>query len=1771
MKHIGSQPHTSFVAVFTINRQQLCSVRLVVRVLVFLCALTSASSWALAQNIQYSQGSVGSSLNNTLQIPLKSYPGRGGASLPITLYYSSEVWRIKYRSTICQPYDVSQSAPMADSKYAEYSRAGWTSSLGVPILEWPDSDELYHYDGKPGGSGCSGSSGSYRVPRLTVRMPDGSTHELRRDDQPYGGPENNTGVYYAVDGSRLRYDTATTTLFLLDGSRYILGATTVQFLDSNGNKLNYTRSTKQWTDTLGRVISSPPMGAAPGLYSYNLPGVDGTTTTYKLRWGYLSTALEPDAETGVVPELAYAGGHYISGTPSYTNPPRPLPSPQLFSSTESLEGFDGWDYVIASQNLFNPVVLKEIILPNGLMYKFGYNEYGEITRVTYPTGGFEQYKYGTIRTVKPLSAPYDQASRGVISRWVSPTGTGTDRVQWKYGVTYDSAAMKYTQWTINPNNTYAESDLFKAPSTSIYDNLNFTKFGFEDPRVGMAYEERFYQNKGGPLLRRTLKELTFSSREITVNFSGIIRTATAMRNPRPTREVTIVLDTGEENALAATTTFQYDTSHQFDTGVDLIATSQYDYTAVDQTTAQTGVINSIDPGLLLHKSETTYVDDPAYRDRNILGLPETMTIKNASGVVVAKAETFYDEPGYAVTIGGTATGWADPATTARGNATTTRRYTSLSPIAYLEDHTSYDQWGNGRSMWDARGNESEVDYSPTYKYAYATSTTTADPDGAGAALPLTTSTVYDFNTGLATTTTDANGQTTQMSYADDLNVVDPMNRLRKVIRPDGGWTTYDYNDVVGDLYVRTTTSFDATRSTESIQYVDALGRSSRSFASEGGSPATYLTIDTQYDSMGRVWRTSNPYRTTATTDPINPSNKWTANTYDALSRVKTVTLADATKVQTIYQGAYTTTTDQAGKQRRRLTNALGSIVRVDEPDDSGSIGTNDAPTQPTYYDYDALGNVVHVSQSAGTTVQHRYFKYDALSRLTYERQVEQVVAFTPIYDPVTGNSSWTRKLVYDEPIGTTTYKGLLTSHYDARNVRTRYTYDNLNRPRQVTYTDGTPTVTNSYDQAQAGYFNKGRLTTVQTAAVAASGSVPAIPATTQSYDYDLMGRVKAHIQTVGTQSYTFTYSYNLAGQLTGETYPSGRVVSYGYDDAARLDTVTSGATAYVSNFVYGSNGIVSSMSLGNGTSETFTYNTRFQLTSHKLLKGSTVLQRYDYKYGRMDVATGALDATKNNGQVASIDGYIGAAKQWQQRFGYDSLGRLTAAAEHRGDNAQRSYLINYDYDQFGNRYQHAASNPASSNPLGYIAVEDGDIDKGTNRFTSGITYDNAGNVKLDNKFTGRQYTYDANNRQKTVSVPGATGTTYTSVYDGAGQRVATINNGVTVYMVYDAMGKLVAEYGLSSKGSGGAQYVFSDRQGSVRVVTNQGGGVMSRQDYQPFGEELGAVEMRSNDPYYGGANSVRQGYAGMEEDEGSGMNHTLWRKYDSASGRWTSPDPYGGSMTVDDPQSFNRYTYVNNDPVNLTDPTGLMLSDIGVYQTTNPECARLVERAEDRGVQNWMAQQREQQRQQQEPQQPQQNGQSASMKVDVPFRGAFIYDMNNPSQSVAAPDYVNAPMNDAMDAIASTCENTLSVLQSIDDYPATAQTLGFGLSLTIGGGNPASGQFGLEYSRTVKSSDEALGELDHATRVTFRNLAGTLDPMTAWVPVDTGRSRRRFDQVSVVLGQARAASGESLSTNLAKEARRAGIEYCLRDYQARFGSLPRSFINRIAGIGIPIF
>ena len=94
-----------------------------------------------------------------------------------------------------------------------------------------------------------------------------------------------------------------------------------------------------------------------------------------------------------------------------------------------------------------------------------------------------------------------------------------------------------------------------------------------------------------------------------------------------------------------------------------------------------------------------------------------------------------------------------------------------------------------------------------------------------------------------------------------------------------------------------------------------------------------------------------------------------------------------------------------------------------------------------------------------------------------------------------------------------------------------------------------------------------------------------------------MGRVANNQQTVGDQSYTMSYGYNFGGAMNSETYPSGRVVSYAFDDGARLSQVSGGSTVYANQFDYSTTQGLKSVTLGNGGVETYSYNSRLQLSS----------------------------------------------------------------------------------------------------------------------------------------------------------------------------------------------------------------------------------------------------------------------------------------------------------------------------------------------------------------------------------------------------------------------------------------------------------------------------------------------------------------------------------------------------------------------------------------------
>ncbi|HEV7904480.1 MAG TPA: hypothetical protein VGO96_11620, partial [Pyrinomonadaceae bacterium] len=1307
---------------------QFRSVRsLFVMLAVALCMAAGASA---QENKQYTQNAPDQSLKSdarvdpstlgmSVSVPLGGAPGRAGSSLPVSLRYSSKQWRIKH--TLSWFTTAGSAKSWTHALFSENATAGWTSSLEPPRIEFTAEQQLFDDFGVAiSDDPQAPPANAYYIRRLNVHLPDGSSHELRKDDAPQWLDRTNpvydyTGMFYAVDGSGARYDATNGVLYLADGSRYIFGARqtitrysrTVDgrwgttYIDRNGNTLTYNLSTKTWSDTLGRSYAQPlPDDPTVGLQTYSLPGVGGHTLSYTLHWQNLGDSLRaPEA-------VRYTSNKRCATPNSY-----PALSPSLFTGGPLLGAYICGD-------VFNPVVLAKIVLPNGQFYEFKYNVWGEIEQVNAPGGGYERFRYDKVPTLGEVNRPYDEANRGVVEHWISPSGTGVEETthRWQYSLTRLTSSGGAVATTTAPEGVTRSERVLYSSGTGDY--------GFGNPLAGMISEERVY-NASNVMLRRTL------------NGWSVITPAgsTRARDPHLTKSVSLILDTGG-NALASTTEMHYDA----DLNVDW--TKKYDYASVASSTAQTGAITSIPNGALVRTDETTYlVNDTAisstvrqsYRDRNLTGLPSSSRIKNSAGTIVAQSEYKYDEAAYPLLTYGAVTGWTDPATSVRGNATTTRSWLDTAS-AWVEAHAQYDQTGNARYMWDAKGNLSEVEYSSAYHYAYPTLTRSAIPDATstrGSNTALVTTSVYDFWTGRVTSTKDANGQVNGLSTTYEYN--DALDRLTKVNNPDGGWTTYWYgHNAYGD-YTGTRTAINATQNTEGYQFFDGLGRAVRSFQLEGSQ---WITSDTEYDSMGRVKRVSNPYLTGGSGTPINPSGYWTTTAYDALGRTSTVTKPDNAQVTNAYSGNMVTVTDPAGKARRSVTDALGRLVQVVE-----------APAgvaYPTNYTYDERGNLRKVNQSG----QLRYFMYDSLGRLIRARNPEQSVnsglALQDSFkapDDAAPNGQWTLGYAYDN-------NGNLSAKTDARGVTASYTYDPLNRVLDIGYSDGvTPGVGVVYDKAANG---RGRFSwNWAYMGPSAANSHTAIDS------YDAMGRVTVQRQHFWVnsdwgQAYTISRSYDLAGHVVSQTYPSGHTVNYSqFDVAGRLKQFTgnlgNGVTrTYATNISYDEASRMREEQFGTTSAlyHKLHYNVRGQLYDVRLSTVAWATDEWNWNRGALvnhfsSVNGWAATGTDNNGNVLLAQHWVPnndqiSSYQWMnQYYTYDALNRLASVME-QANGATTTGAQVFIYDAFGNRTVDAAQTWGTNIPEPQYTASTATNRLGVPSGYSGVmSYDAAGNLTYD--------------------------------------------------------------------------------------------------------------------------------------------------------------------------------------------------------------------------------------------------------------------------------------------------------------------------------------------------------------------------------------------------------------------------------------------------------
>jgi len=846
---------------------------------------------------------------------------------------------------------------------------------------------------------------------------------------------------------------------------------------------------------------------------------------------------------------------------------------------------------------------------------------------------------------------------------------------------------------------------------------------------------------------------------------------------------------------------------------------------------------------------------------NIVDRPSSVTVYDGSGTTMVAQTTFgYDETAVVATSG---VPQHTAVTGSRGNATTVKRWLNTTG-GTLNSTSVYDDTGKVVSATDAGGHTTTFGYSCAN--AYLSQVTM--PDTPFNPSHHTTSSTYDCaNTGLVTSTKDQNGNRTNYFY-------DAMLRPTAIVYPDTdlagnqGETDFFYPDT---NTVETKQRQDASTWLDQFSYTDGYGRPKSTIFKDFAEGD--VSSETTYDAVGRVATVSNPHRAAV---PSGTTDGTTSDAYDPLGRVTTVTHPDGNQVNLTYGVGNlrcTDVKDETGRQEPiYCTTGLGQPALTAE--------LVAGVWNETDYQYDALGNLTEIDQIGpyGSTsgTRKRTFRYDSISRLLEESNPE---SGDICYGTRDGSGNCLAN-GYDAD-------GNLLYKTDARGILTTMTYDPLHRILSQTSSDpNTPDEAYGYDHLTPTDVpnSVGRL------AFHRRGSLWHIYA-----GYDAMGRLLGDdacgpsgcIPYTPENWWSVRATYDLAGHQTSLTYPSGHTVKQEYDGAGRLSSVD----GYYGVSAHWPNGVPSNMNLGNGVKESLGLNNRLQATDLAAQgnQNQNVLSRSMQYY----------DASKhNNGNVLSITDKLNGGHS--QQFGYDGFNRLSSVSQTDG-----ALKESYNYDVWGNATQLGSFQQAYDQ---------------NNRLVR-WSYDAAGNLLNDGNHS---YTYDGFGMMTTVDV-GAGGATARYTYGAQGERVRKdVGSAWTEYAQFG--GQVIAEKDqtgawtdyifadgqrIAKTSAAGTFYYHRDHLGSTQAMTDAGGNVVSSCNYAPFGRQLGCSTI---DPF---------NFTGYEHDAESGLDHAWFRQYASTMGRFTSPDPYDGSMDLANPQSLNRYAYVTNNPMSYTDPFGL--------------------------------------------------------------------------------------------------------------------------------------------------------------------------------------------------------------------------------------------------------
>jgi RHS repeat-associated protein len=834
----------------------------------------------------------------------------------------------------------------------------------------------------------------------------------------------------------------------------------------------------------------------------------------------------------------------------------------------------------------------------------------------------------------------------------------------------------------------------------------------------------------------------------------------------------------------------------------------------------------------------------------------------------------------------------DAGVNTHGSVTKVSRSTSGTTAGpFLSQQYSYNSDGTLATATDPNGTVTNYGYAGiSCNNAFPTSI---------AVLGMTTTYAYNCTGGVVISAQDPNNATITTNYSDPFfwrpaSTTDPLNN-----------TTYFNYYGVSNSGTSAVTNVGQTESvmtfnggnstTDLLTTPDGYGRPVLQQTRQGPGSSNWDTVQTAYDGAARVQFVTAPYVSTAgAAQGPEPAEYWT---YDGLNRVideknywYSIDINYSYNLNDVQVTVGPAPSGENTKRRQFEYDGLRRLTSVCELTSASgsSCGQNTNGVTSAYrtaYTYDAVGNLMGVNQSGQT----RSFSYDGLGRMLSETNPETSANGT--------GATLNYYYDYESTCGRAT--GDKVKRVDPANNVTCYGYDGLHRLTQVSYPSGanaagTATKTYIYDNASPWGVNvanpMGRLT----------GALTTINGTTTTamfFSYDGRGQILENwnVAVAGGNIWSaVTQSYYSNGALASIQGNGGHQFNFTIDGEGRpfaMTDVTAGNTPW-SSTLYNVASQPTSVSLLSG-SESFTYDqTTGHMTGWQSAAGSTT-------------QTGAL-TWNTNGTVQQL----AVSGQPPCSYTYDDLARLSSA------NCGTTWTQNFGYDAFGNITKTV---PTGSSGASFAAI----YGSGNHVTNFGESYDAMGNTTKDN--LGNSYSYDAEGRP--LSLPGVTQVyydafnramtinrsgTYTNyLFTAAGQRYATMTGGTWQKYFLPLPAGMQAVY----TPSGLQYYRHADWLGSSRFASTPSGAVQYSLGYAPFGET------------YSESGTVDRVYTGQTQDTVAGSTALYdfqFRQHASSQGRWLVPDPAGlAAVDPTNPQTWNRYAYVGNNPLNQVDAKGL--------------------------------------------------------------------------------------------------------------------------------------------------------------------------------------------------------------------------------------------------------